>query len=339
LASVLVASWNYGRYIGAALESARQQSYEALEVVVVDDGSSDDSCAVVQGIADRDARIRLIRQENGGCGSALNRAFAASRGVIISFLDADDLWEPEKLERIVDAFREAPDCGLVTHPLKIIDAQGHGRGEFQCVDGGLLGEEIATLRMGHLMPVSSGLSFRRTVLESVMPIPEERFRSAADHAVAYAAATLTRTVRVSELLASYRVHGENLTGTTMTAERLDIELLRKILSAAERVVDFADEFSQEHLGRSVPASRSRNVLEHRIMLALLTGDSALLRRSREDLRRAYQEVRRDYPALRYLFWEAVATLPLPLARRALQSAFSLARMVRCRQATQAEELP
>jgi glycosyltransferase involved in cell wall biosynthesis len=326
LVSVLMSSYNYACYLGAALHSVQGQSCDRFEVIVCDDGSADDSCSIVQGHADRDPRVRLIRKENGGCASALNRAFVESQGSIVCLLDADDLWERHKLERVVTAFHKHADAGLVTHPLRIIDSQGRVRGEFHCVDGGLLGDDIATLRMGHLMPVSSGLSFRRTVLEAVMPIPEDRFRSSADHAIAYAAATLTRTVRLPELLGSYRVHGENLTGTTLTAERLDAEFLGKMLSGIERVVTFVDEFSQEHLGRPVHASRARNVIEHRIMLALFSNDSALLRNSREDLRHAYQEVRRDYPAMRYRFWQTLATMPMPLARGALQALFRLQRL-------------
>jgi glycosyltransferase involved in cell wall biosynthesis len=326
LVSVLMSSYNYARYLGAALHSVQGQSYDRFEVVVCDDGSSDDSCSIVEEHAHRDPRFRLIRKKNGGCASALNLAFAESQGSIVCLLDADDMWERQKLQKVVTALQEQADAGLVTHPLRIIDSEGRTGGEFQCVDGGLLGEEIATLRMGHLMPVSSGLSFRRTVLDMVMPIPEDRFRSSADHAIAYAAATLTRSVRLPELLASYRIHGENLTGTTLTAARLDAESLGKMLSGIERVVNFVDEFSQEHLGRPVPASRTRNVLEHRIVLALLSNDSSLLRQSREDLQRAYQDVRRDYPTMRYRFWQTLAILPMPLACRALQAVFRLQRL-------------
>ena len=328
LVSVLMASWNYRRFIGAAIESAVRQSHENLEVVVVDDGSSDDSCRIVQGYADRDVRVRLFRKQNGGAGSALNRALAESRGEIACFLDADDLWAADKLAKIVAAFRDNPDAGLATHPLAIIDAEGSRLCEFQCVEGGLLGDEIATLRMGHLFPVSSGLSFRRTVLDYVMPIPEERFRSAADLAIAYAAALLTRTVRLPEVLASYRVHGANLTGTTLTAARVDAELVRKILSAVERPVEFADELSRSHLGRPVPPSRSRNVLEHRLLLALLTGDRSSLRKASADLRQAFAEVRRDYPRRRFLAWQGLAALPPPLARFGLQAVLGCLRLSR-----------
>lgn len=326
LVSVLMANWNYGRYIGAAIESALRQSHDRLEVVVVDDGSTDDSCDIVKGYANRDARVRLFRKDNGGAGSALNRAFAESRGAIACLLDADDLWAPGKLARVVAVFRDDPDSGLVTHPLEIIDGEGRRRGEFQCVEGGYLGDDIASLRVGHLMPVASGLSFRRAVLERIMPIPEQRFRDSADLAIAYAASILARTVRVPELLASYRVHGANLTGSTLTAERFDAELLRKMMSAVERPVEFVDEFSREHRGVAVPVSRSRNVLEHRMMLALLTSDRQLLEQTRGDLRRAYRDVRRDYPALRYRFWTALSSLPVPVARRALQGAVSVARL-------------
>lgn len=324
LVSVLTASWNYGRYIRAALESALAQTYDTLEIVVVDDGSTDDSCSIVQELADRDARVRLFRKDNGGAGSALNRAFAESRGAITCLLDADDLWAPGKLEAVVAAFRDNPDAGMVTHPLEIIDGAGRRTGTFDCVEGGFLGDEIATLRMGHLLPVASGLSFRRTVLAEIMPIPEDRFRSAADLALAYGAAVLAKTVRVHEMLASYRVHGENLTGTTRTAGRFDADLLRKMVSAVERPMEFVDEFSRAHRGVPVTIERSRNVLEHRMMLALLSQDGDLLAKTRNDLRDAYREVRRDYPALRYGFWMAISSLPAPFAGQALRATVAAA---------------
>ncbi|HJX62731.1 MAG TPA: glycosyltransferase [Polyangia bacterium] len=326
LVSVLMANYNYARYIGAAIESALRQSHDRLEVVVVDDGSTDDSCDIVKGYANRDARVRLFRKDNGGAGSALNRAFAESRGAIVCLLDADDLWAPGKLARVVAAFRDDPDSGLVTHPLEIIDGEGRRRGEFQCVEGGYLGDDIASLRVGHLMPVASGLSFRRAVLERIMPIPEERFRGSADLAIAYAASVLARTVRVPEFLASYRVHGANLTGTTLTAARFDAELLRKMVSSVERPVEFVDEFSREHRGVAVPVFRSRNVLEHRMMLALLTSDRPLVEQTRTYLRNAYREVRRDYPPLRYGLWMALSSLPAPLAGNALQGVVRAARL-------------
>jgi len=115
LVSVLVANYNYARYIGDALESTLAQTYPHFEVIVCDDGSSDDSCAVIESYVKRDRRIRLVRKENGGIASALNVAYAVAKGEIICFLDADDLFYPEKLEMVVSAFGNQPTFGLFIH--------------------------------------------------------------------------------------------------------------------------------------------------------------------------------------------------------------------------------
>lgn len=325
LVSILMASWNYAQYIAAAIESALRQAYENFELIVVDDGSTDDSCRIVQGFVERDPRVRLFRKANGGAGSALNRAFAESKGEIVSLLDADDLWSTDKLQKVVQAFCNDLEAGMVNHPLEIIDGEGRRTGEFQCVEGRFIGDDIASLRMGHLMPVASGLSFRRDVLQHIMPLPGERFRSAADLALAYGAAVLAPTVRLPELLASYRVHGSNLSGTTRTTANLDAEFLRKMVSGVERPIQFVDEISRAHRGVSIPTSRSRNVLEHRLLLGLFTGDRALVEETRSHLQRAYREVRRDYPALRYAFLMALSFLPSPWAGPVLRGALRAAR--------------
>lgn len=100
LVSVLMPSHNYARFIGAALESVLQQIYEVREVVVCDDGSTDDSVAVVETYASRDSRVRLLRKANGGCISAVNAAYAQSRGDIVCFLDPDDRYLPRKLDPV-----------------------------------------------------------------------------------------------------------------------------------------------------------------------------------------------------------------------------------------------
>ncbi len=92
LVSELVATYNYGHFIGRALDSLLVQSYPHFEGMVCDDGSTDDSREVVARYAQRDARIRLLEKENGGVASALNMAYRACRGDIVCLLDADDFF-------------------------------------------------------------------------------------------------------------------------------------------------------------------------------------------------------------------------------------------------------
>jgi glycosyltransferase involved in cell wall biosynthesis len=125
MVSVIVPVHNGARYIGATLDSALQQTYRDLEVIVVDDGSSDGTRAVVEERAARDPRLRLIVQANGGVAAARNRALAAARGRFIAPLDADDVWEPTKIERQVRRMHEAgEETGLVYTWWVWIDPEG-----------------------------------------------------------------------------------------------------------------------------------------------------------------------------------------------------------------------
>jgi glycosyltransferase involved in cell wall biosynthesis len=121
--SVVVSSYNYGRYIGATLAAVRDQTFADFEVVVVDDGSSDDSVAVVERFLD-DRRFRLVRQGHRGLTPTKNHALAEARGSFLAFLDADDIWRPDKLERQLARFRAEPDLGVVFSRRGLIDADG-----------------------------------------------------------------------------------------------------------------------------------------------------------------------------------------------------------------------
>src|SRR5206468_1498575 len=94
LVSVILPVCDGASFVGDTLASALGQTYRHLEVVVVDDGSRDGTRAVVEAWVERDARVRLVSQANGGVAAARNRAIAAANGDLIAPLDADDLWEP-----------------------------------------------------------------------------------------------------------------------------------------------------------------------------------------------------------------------------------------------------
>ncbi|MGL5078202.1 MAG: glycosyltransferase family 2 protein, partial [Waterburya sp.] len=97
LVSILINNYNYGNYLPFAIESAINQTYSNTEVIVVDDGSTDNSQEVINSYRDRDRRIIPILKNNNGQGSALNAGFAVSKGEIICLLDADDRWLPSKV--------------------------------------------------------------------------------------------------------------------------------------------------------------------------------------------------------------------------------------------------
>jgi len=113
LISCVVPVFNGEPYVGEALESIRAQTYRPLEIIVADDGSTDGTAAVVRGYGEP---VRYLWQPNAGPAAARNLGLRAARGEFVAFLDADDLWHPEKLGRQMARFQARPDLDLcVTH--------------------------------------------------------------------------------------------------------------------------------------------------------------------------------------------------------------------------------
>src|SRR5262245_51139977 len=102
-ASIVISNFNYGRYLADAIESALAQTYSHLEVIVVDDGSTDNSHKIIEGYGER---IVAISKKNGGQASSYNAGFAASRGEYVCFLDADDLLEPTAIAESIEVFQD-----------------------------------------------------------------------------------------------------------------------------------------------------------------------------------------------------------------------------------------
>ena len=113
LVSVVIPVYNGARFISRTLDSVLAQTHRTLEIVVVDDGSTDRTTDLVLERAAADPRVRLVHQENSGVAAARNRGIRESQGPFIAPLDADDLWHPEKIERQLRRFEERPEAGLV----------------------------------------------------------------------------------------------------------------------------------------------------------------------------------------------------------------------------------
>ncbi len=126
LVSIVIPAYNGAATIDETLRSVRTQTHGALEIIVVDDGSRDETAAIVRTHAIADPRIRLIETQNGGVAAARNRGWQEAKADLIAFVDADDLWAPSKIERQLAALDAAgPECGLVYCWHAKIDAQSH----------------------------------------------------------------------------------------------------------------------------------------------------------------------------------------------------------------------
>ena len=177
--SIVITSYNASRFIAKTIESALAQDYPNLEVIVVDDGSKDDSLAVIGRYSDR---LTLISKENGGQASAFNKGFARSTGSIVFFLDGDDTLLPNTVSRVADIWH--PAISKIHFKLQRMLQDGTP------IPGSML-PPYRPLPSGDLTPLlrrfgfypsppTSGNAFSRAFLEHVLPMPEGPYRSGAD---------------------------------------------------------------------------------------------------------------------------------------------------------------
>ena len=125
LVSVVIPAFNAAVTIGETLRSVCAQTHRALEIIVVDDGSSDDTVGIVRRFREHDARISLIEQANSGVAAARNAGAAVARGSFLAPVDADDLWHPLKIQKQLAAFAAARSrCGLVYTWFALLDGAG-----------------------------------------------------------------------------------------------------------------------------------------------------------------------------------------------------------------------
>lgn len=162
LVSVVVPVWDGAAYLREAVESALGQTWPHLEVIVVDDGSADGGVTRLE-LEVTDERLRVIRQANAGVSRARNAAIAAAHGELIAFLDADDVWFPDKLERQLAVFDADPEVALVHGSYVVVDAQLRGRTVIA-----LPSDERAVRRWALLEGPGLGISFTGVVRASVL---------------------------------------------------------------------------------------------------------------------------------------------------------------------------
>lgn len=141
--SVIIPCYNAARTIGAALASVQAQSLRQIEIIVVDDGSSDESVAIARGAARADGRIHVLTQRNAGPASARNTGIRAARGKLISFLDADDRMLPACLAAHLAHFEAQPDLGISFARIQFFDPA--------MTQGGRISAHVPQLRLAQVL--------------------------------------------------------------------------------------------------------------------------------------------------------------------------------------------
>jgi glycosyltransferase involved in cell wall biosynthesis len=281
LVSVVIPSFNYGRFIGQALDSVLAQSFQSWECLVIDDGSTDDTADIVSAYAHRDSRISYTRQRNAGLSAARNAGLRLARGAFLQLLDADDLLEPGKLERHTVYLQEHPEVGIVYGPARYFHTESPTRHRYNRSDpdipwmpeisgpGSLV---LSVLLKTNIMPVNSPL-VRRDVIQRVGYF-DERFPALEDWNYWTRCAHHGVTFQFIDHEGSYalvRIHHESMSNESFRMQRALVRYYQATLGLAP------DPDTRRTLGRYLRRARKALALVRIEEGAILRGTAAMVR--------------------------------------------------------------
>ena len=250
LVSIIIDNYNYGRFLQDAIESALSQTYQNIEVIVVDDGSTDNSREIIEKYS-KAGLIKAVLKENGGQASAMNAGFAVSSGDLVMFLDSDDVLKPEAIEMAVSAWH--PGVSKVQLRLEGVAADLKPLGVFFPPLGvsalNVDARDMANrwFRFDATSP-QSGNMYSREFLNRAMPLPESEWKLCADFPLYTAALFFGDIVSLPDVLGYYRLHGGNALGLkeeSFSVRLKRIHALRRYLK--ERFSECTTDLCQESL--------------------------------------------------------------------------------------------
>ena len=265
--SVVITNYNYGRFLRQAIDSALRQTYPDVEVIVVDDGSTDDSRDV---IASYGAQIQPVLKPNGGQASAFNAGFERCHGDVVIFLDADHMLLPDTAERVSAAFRASPELAKICYRLEIADDGGVPTGAFTparplSVRYGDLRQDVLEFPDEIPWPPTSGNAFSTVVLRKVFPIPENAYRICADYYLSNVTPLFGPVSSFAEPGALYCVHSASCHNTRPQ----DIRQTRRIITLTKRthhdVLRYARQLGIQCGDADDSAPRSVSYCAHRVI--------------------------------------------------------------------------
>jgi len=253
LVSIIVNNYNYGSYLTEAIGSALRQTYRPVEVIVVDDGSTDNSAEVIRSFRDR---IVPVFKDNGGQASALNEGFAHCHGQVVIFLDADDVLLPSAAGRSAEIFAAQPNTAKVQYRMTVIDEQGResgirGAAHIPLQSGDLRRQEVS-FPFDLPWAAMSANAFSAAVLRQIFPIPAERYgKAGADWYLAHVASLFGEVRAIDDVCALYRIHGANQYARAEAA--LDLDHIRHSVRYADVTREYLQNFA-DRLGIERPST-------------------------------------------------------------------------------------
>ncbi len=225
--SVIIPAYNAGKYLAETVQSVLAQTYTDFEIIICDDGSTDNTAALAKSFSD--SRIKYTYQKNSGVSVARNNGAESSTGKYLAFLDADDLFHSDNLSRKVNFLERNPGASLAFGDCEVIDGNGKATGEI------LIGKDENVLEdlllwNGTVIPGPSSVLVTREAFEKSGGF-DPAFSTAADQNFFFRVAHKFRCVRIPEVLTSYRKHGSNMHMNIQVMERDHIGVYKKAAKA------------------------------------------------------------------------------------------------------------
>jgi len=222
--SVVIPAYNAARYLPQAVDSALQQTFREIEVLVVDDGSTDDTPARLAAYGER---IRVLRQVNAGVARARNAGSAAAQGRYVAFLDADDIWQTEKIQKQLEALAETPGHRACYTAFSSVSFDLTPLGVSRSARQGSLLQDL--LCLGNVVGTPSTVVCERDLLVEVGGFDPD-LSLGADWDLWLRLASRTTFAYVDEPLVRYRIHEANMSREVALLERDSVRLLKKALA-------------------------------------------------------------------------------------------------------------
>ncbi|HWG73083.1 MAG TPA: glycosyltransferase family A protein [Acidimicrobiales bacterium] len=298
--SVVIPLYNGSPLVAETVSSVLRQTFEDLELIVVDDGSTDGSADTVESQIGGDRRARLVRCANGGVAAARNRGLAQSEGRFVAFVDQDDLWYPDKLRRQVELMDRRPDLAVVGCLMDYVSATGCRLGRTAQTP---LRIDADAVRTAVLMPFPiSGALFRAGVLRRAggsRDLFGPGMATAADMELVAIAAAAGDVDCIREALGGYRVHRSSVTAQSHRVQLTALHYLQAVLA-------------DPPLAERTPWTAYRDAYRPKVRTRLSSVASEQYRRA------GIEALERRWPAALAHFGAAMALGPVYAGRRLLR---------------------
>jgi glycosyltransferase involved in cell wall biosynthesis len=229
--SIVINNYNYSEFLETCIDSALAQTYENVEVIVVDDGSTDGSREL---LGKYQRHVKIMLREHVGETAARNAGFSESDGEIVTFLDSDDFLRPDAVEKVVAKWQ--PKFSKLQFPMHVVNHRAESTGLLmpRCrLDEGRVDHLL--LRTGrYITTPGSGNFYARWLLEKIMPIPTAEWPQSVDSYASTFAGFYGEIGAIQEPLASYRVHDSNMTRSVVD-DSVDLSQIERLMSRQIRL--------------------------------------------------------------------------------------------------------